>query len=167
MSEKGTPSAVIERLVRAINSHDLEAMMSCFDDGYVNETPVHPKRGFQGSDQVRRNWTQIFAAVPELRAQVLRTAVEGDVIWTEWDMTGTRDDGALFRMAGVVILEVSDHTITSARFYLEPVEQSSGDVNEAISRVVGGPTIEAETGPSDLSGSPPRSTSGPGSDGAG
>jgi hypothetical protein len=167
MSEKGTPSAVIERLVRAINSHDLEAMMSCFDDGYVNETPAHPKRGFVGSEQVRRNWTQIFAAVPELRAQLLRTAVEGDVIWTEWDMSGTRDDGALFRMAGVVILEVSDDTITSARFYLEPVEHSSGDVNESISRVVGRPTIDAETGPSDLSGSHPRSKRGPGPDGAG
>lgn len=144
MSAKQNPSAVIERLVQAVNSHDLEAMMTCFDDGYVNETPVHPKRGFRGSEQVRRNWIQIFASVPELRALVLRTAIEGDTVWTEWDMSGTRDDGGPFRMAGVVIFEVSDDAIASARFYLEPVEQTSGDVNAAVSRVLGQPTVESE-----------------------
>jgi hypothetical protein len=144
MSAKQNPSAVIERLVQAVNSHDLEAMMTCFDDGYVNETPVHPKRGFRGSEQVRRNWIQIFASVPDLRALVLRTAVEGDMVWTEWDMFGTRDDGGPFRMAGVVIFEVSADAITSARFYLEPVEQTSGDVNAAVSRVLGQPTVESE-----------------------
>lgn len=118
--------------------------MTCFDDGYVNETPVHPKRGFRGSEQVRRNWIQIFASVPELRALVLRTAVEGDMVWTEWDMSGTRDDGGPFRMAGVVIFEVRDDAIASARFYLEPVEQTSGDVTAAVSRVLGRPTVESE-----------------------
>ena len=111
-------------------------MVACFDEGYVNETPIHPKRGFRGSDQVRKNWTQILAAVPHLRAQLLRTAVDGDTVWTEWHMSGPQQDGAAFEMAGVVILGVPGATIASARFYLEPVEQTTGDVNAAVRQLL-------------------------------
>jgi ketosteroid isomerase-like protein len=145
MAAEWAPLAVIDRLVQAINDHDLEAMVACFDEGYVNETPIHPQRGFRGNEQVRRNWTQIFAAVPELRAQVLRTAIDGDTVWTEWDMSGTRRDGAAFLMAGVVILGFAEAAITSARFYLEPVEQTSGDADAAVSRLVGDSTSGARS----------------------
>ena len=49
-------STVIDRLVGAVNGYDLEGLVSCFAEDYVNETPVHPQRGFRGSDQVRTNW---------------------------------------------------------------------------------------------------------------
>lgn len=137
------PIAVVDRLVQAINDHDLEALVACFDEGYINETPAHPQRGFRGREQVRRNWTQILAAVPELRARVLRTAVDGGV-WTEWDISGTRRDGAPFQMAGVAIYEIRDAKIASARFYLEPVEQTSGDVDAAVSGLLGDATAGTE-----------------------
>lgn len=52
-------------------------------------------------------------------------------------MAGTRSDGAPFLMRGVVIFETADGLISSARFYLEPVEVASGDANAAVSRVLG------------------------------
>jgi hypothetical protein len=61
-----SPVAVVQRLLEAINAHDLEAMVACFADDYVNEWPAHPQRGFRGSQQVRRNWSQLFAGVPDL-----------------------------------------------------------------------------------------------------
>jgi ketosteroid isomerase-like protein len=131
------PAVVLERLLAAVNAHDLDALVGCFAGDYVNETPVHPPRGFRGSAQVRTNWTQIFAAVPDLQATVPRAAVDGDTLWTEWDMSGTRSDGGAFLMRGVVIFGVIDATIASARFYLEPVEETSGDVNAHTRRVVG------------------------------
>src|SRR6266699_4941259 len=83
------PAVVVERLLAAINAHDLEAMVACFAEDFVNEWPAHPQRGFRGSQQVRRNWSQIFAGVPDLRARLPRIAVDGDTVWTEWDMVGT------------------------------------------------------------------------------
>jgi hypothetical protein len=56
-SERG-PRAFLRRLQRAVNDHDIEALVSCFAEDYVNETPAHPLRGFSGRDQVRKNWTQ-------------------------------------------------------------------------------------------------------------
>ena len=131
------PAAVVERLLEAVNAHDLETMVGCFADDYLNETPAHPQRGFRGRGQVRRNWTQIFAGVPDLHARLPRVVVDGDTVWTEWDISGARGDGAAFLMRGVVIFGVTEAAITSARFYLEPVEETSGDVNAHTHRVVG------------------------------
>jgi ketosteroid isomerase-like protein len=131
------PAVVVERLLAAINAHDLEAMVACFADDYLNEWPAHPQRSFQGRAQVRQNWSQIFAGVPDLRARLLRMAVDGDKVWTEWDMAGTRSDGAVFLMRGVSIFGVADGRLAWVRFYLEPVEETSGDVNAHTRRVVG------------------------------
>jgi len=132
-------STVIDRLLQAVNQHDLEDLVSCFADDYVNETPVHPLRGFTGTDQVRANWTQIFGGVRDLVAVVLDRAENDDRVWSEWEMSGTRsEDGGRFLMRGVLIFVVRGAVISSARFYLEPVEVSSGDVNAHTQRVVTG-----------------------------
>src|SRR5450755_3864280 len=82
------PAAMIEQLRQAVNDHDLAALAACFAPGYRNETPAHPRRGFTGREQVRRNWQQIFAAIPDLTAELLRSAVDGDTVWTEWEHRG-------------------------------------------------------------------------------
>jgi hypothetical protein len=130
---------VVDRLLAATNDHDLDAVVDCFATDYVNETPAHPLRGFRGRDQVRRNWTTIFAGVPDITARVVASAVEGSTAWTEWEMSGTRRDGASHETAGVIIFVVEDDHIASARFYLEQVERSSGDVDAAVERATGRP----------------------------
>ena len=138
MGHADSVPSLLERLLRAISAHDLDALVSCFTTDYLNETPVHPQRGFRGNDQVRRNWTQIFA-IADLRAAVPRHVVDGDDLWTEWEMSGTRPDGGSFLMRGVVIFGTDGDTIRTARFYLEPVEDTSGDVDVHTHRVVGTP----------------------------
>lgn len=130
---------VVNRLVTATNDHDIDALVACFAPEYVNETPAHPQRGFRGRDQVGRNWISIFAGVPDITARVVASIVEGGTAWTEWEMSGTRRDGTLHAMAGVIIFGVTEDHITSARFYLEVVEQTSGDVNAAVERAVKAP----------------------------
>ena len=53
--------AVIERLRRVTDAHDVDTIVDCFTDDYVNETPAHTARGFVGRDQVRANWSRIRA----------------------------------------------------------------------------------------------------------
>src|SRR4051812_30862094 len=130
----GPPDAMVDRLVRATNAHDVEALVDCFSPDYRNETPAHPARGFQGPAQVRRNWEQIFTMVPDVTAAVIRRSVEGDEVWSEWEMRGTRRDGSAHVMRGVIIFGVTAGRASWARFYLEPVEESGGDVNDAIRR---------------------------------
>lgn len=127
---------LVERLRQAVDDHDIDAVVGCFAADYRNETPAHPARGFQGVDQVRTNWERIFAGVRDITADVFRTAVEGDTVWSEWEMRGTRPDGQPHLMRGVIIFGVDDQRAAWARFYLEPVDTGPGGVNAAISTIV-------------------------------
>ena len=129
------PGALVDRMCRAVNEHDVEALTRCFASDYRNETPAHPARGFQGRSQVRRNWEQIFAAVPDITAEV-RWIADQQTVWSEWEMRGTRQDESPHLMRGVVIFGVDRGEATWARFYLEPVQEGGGDVDEAVRRAV-------------------------------
>ena len=135
----GNPVGLLDKLLASVNGHDLEGLVNCFAEDYVNQTPAHPQRSFRGREQVRRNWTQIFGTISDIQARVPGTAVDGQTLWTEWEMSGTRADGEPFLMRGVVIFDFTGVLISSARFYLEPVENTSGDVEEAVIDAVGRP----------------------------
>jgi ketosteroid isomerase-like protein len=124
--------AMVDRLLKATNEHDVAGVAACFAEDYENETPAHPARSFRGREQVRRNWDQIFAFVPDLRADLTRSAVDGKTAWTEWDMTGTRRDGTAHHMRGVVMFGVRGGVAQWARFYLEPVDQDAATVDDAV-----------------------------------
>ena len=125
-------AGVLARLERATNAHDVNALVACFAPDYRNDTPAHPERSFTGRDQVRRNWEQIFAFIPDLTANVLRSAVHGDEAWSEWEHRGTRRDGSVHMMRGVVIFGVANGLLAWARFYLEPVQEGGGNVDAAV-----------------------------------
>jgi ketosteroid isomerase-like protein len=138
MGEAQTSSAtvVIDRLLEATNRHDLDGIAGCFAAEFVNETPLHPARSFQGREQVRRNWEQILTGVPDLRAAIVARAADDDTVWTEWEMDGTRRDGARRLMRGVMVFKVTDDAISRVRFYLEPVDESSLGIDAAIRQTV-------------------------------
>ncbi len=142
------PGGLVERLCRAVNEHDVEALSTCFAPDYRNETPAHPARGFEGRGQVRGNWEQIFAGVPDVSAEV-RWIADATTAWSEWEMRGTRRDGSPHLMRGVVIFGVEGDEATWARFYLEPVEQGGDDVDGAVRRAVapGSASDPASAGP--------------------
>ncbi len=139
MDREDGPVAMVARLCAATTAHDLDALVDCFAPDYRNETPAHPARGFAGSEQVARNWQQIFDAVPDLTAQVLGCAVDGDTVWSEWEMRGTRRDGAAHLMRGVIVFGVVAGRAAWARLYLEPVHHGGGGVEEAVRATVGIP----------------------------
>jgi len=127
----------VERLRDATNDHDLDALVDCFTEDYRNDAPAHPSRGFTGREQVRSNWQQIFAFVPDVQTTVLHRVVDGATVWSEWEMSGTRRDGTTHLMRGVIVFGVrSDGGDAAgadlpraawARFHLEPVEDPAAD----------------------------------------
>ena len=132
---------LIERLRDATNRHDLDAVVACFAVDYRNETPAHPERAFTGRDQVRRNWEQIFAALPDVCTDVVRWAEDGETVWSEWEHCGTRRDGSAHMLRGVIIFGVVDDVIAWARFYLEPVQEGGGGIDLTVNRQVTGGAV--------------------------
>jgi len=139
MSERSeaAPTTVFERLNAALNDHDIEAFVGCFHDDYESEQPAHPDRAFSGTDQVRVNWSQVFAGVPDFSSELLRTAAESNTVWAEWRWRGTHEDGSRLDMAGVIIAGIRDNRIAWARLYVEPIEREGAGIERAVERMAG------------------------------
>jgi hypothetical protein len=112
---------IAEQLCAAMNAHDIDAFVALFAPHYDSRQPAHPDRAFLGSEQVRTNWSEVFAGVPDFRAELLRATTDGDVLWTEWHWEGTG-----LEMAGTIVFGVRDGRFAWARLYVEPVEQGEG-----------------------------------------
>ena len=121
---------VIERMLEALNSHDLEAFVGCFDPDYQSEQPAHPNRGFGGKEQVSKNWSGMFETFPDFEARLLRHTTAAGVVWGEWHWRATG-----LNMAGVTIMGVDKDRIVWARLYMEPVEVNGQDIDEAMKSI--------------------------------
>ena len=131
------PPRVILSLQQAINDHDLDAMAACFDPDYDSDQPAHPDRSFRGREQVRKNWTQILGAVPDLKAELKSWAANGDEVWTEWEWRGTGREGSPWVMRGVTILGLRDDVVAWMRLYMELVEESGAGIEQTVADLVG------------------------------
>ena len=123
---------ITDALLSAMNAHDVDAFVALFAPDYSSRQPAHPDRAFSGSDQVRENWSAVFAGVPDFHAELLVTAaVDGGIEVGEWRWSGTHTDGAPFEMCGVTVLGIEDGRIAWGRLYMEPVDHG-GDIDEMV-----------------------------------
>ena len=133
----GDPRAVIDRVTAAQNAHDVEGMLACFHEQYRSEQPLYPARDFQGSDQVRANWSALLDAVPDFHAEIVRSAVEGDVVFAEVHWTGTRANGTPLDDRGVLIFGVDDDRIAWGRLYVVEVDHEGAGIDAVVRHMAG------------------------------
>jgi len=124
---------IMNRLSSAMNAHDLDALVACFGPDYESQQPAHPSRFFRGSDQVRKNWANVFAGVPDFTAELVLSAVADEGIEVgEWRWQGTHSDGSPFAMHGVIVAGIQHGLIAWARLYMEPIEQGGANIDEMV-----------------------------------
>ena len=124
---------VMNRVLAALNAHDLDAFVECFASDYRSEQPVHPSRAFEGSDKVRENWTSVFAGVPDFQAELLTSVTTEDSVEIgEWRWRGTHTDGTPFAMQGVTVMGIEGQHIAWGRLYMDVVEQDGGDIDAMV-----------------------------------
>ena len=128
--------SLLLKLNDAFNTHNMQALMECFEQNYLSEQPVHPDRTFQGREQVRRNWASNFDEMPDFSAQLIRHVTNHDSIWTEWEWQGTRRDNSKLFMRGVMIIRVQEGKLTWSRLYVEPVEMNGKGIEAAVAEVM-------------------------------
>ena len=127
---------VLSRLLAALNAHDLDAFVECFASDYRSDQPAHPDRAFEGREQVRENWTNVFAGVPDFQAELLTSGfLEDTVEIGEWRWRGTHTDGTPFAMQGVTVMGIEGTHIAWGRLYMEVVERDGGDIDAMVREV--------------------------------
>jgi len=132
---QGNPMSVLEQMHRALNAHDIDALVELFSPDYRSDQPAHPDRQFGGREQVRENWGGTFQEVPDFHADLLQSAVSEATIWSEWEWQGTRKDDSLLEMRGVVLMGLRAGQIAWARLYMEFVERGGAGIREAVRRM--------------------------------
>jgi ketosteroid isomerase-like protein len=148
----GDSRALIDRLTAAQNAHDLEGMLACFHEDYRSEQPLYPARTFSGIDQVRANWGTLLAAIPDFHADTLRSAADGDTVFSEVHWTGTKADGTPLDERGVIVMGVREDRLAWGRLYVDEVARESAGIDAVVEHMAG-------TGDR-----PPGASSGPGDD---
>ncbi len=123
---------VIQQMAERTTAHDLDGMAALMHEDYRSVQPLHPARGFSGRAQMRANWGALLSGVPDMRAEVLASAQEGDVVWSEWLWSGTREQGESFEMRGVTQFTVRGGLIVEGRLFAEIVEQGGADINDSV-----------------------------------
>ncbi|MFG1920641.1 nuclear transport factor 2 family protein [Cryptosporangium sp. NPDC048952] len=123
-------NSLVERLIGALNGHDLDGIAACFGPDFVGEWPAHPARDVHGPEQVRRNWEMIFTMSPDITIAMTNAVEVGDETWGEWHYTKAAGQ----ELRGVIIITVRDGLIRRSRFYMEPVDA-------ADAAVPGGPNL--------------------------
>ena len=136
-----------EQLIAAMNRHDARTVAAFFAADYRSEQPLHPDRGFGGSEQVLANWTSVFEGVPDFFAERMASASAEGTIWTEMRWTGTHRDGSPFLMQGVTLIGVREDQIAWARLYMEPVERGGSDIGAAVQELYRPPQDAEAAGP--------------------
>ena len=125
-------AGMIDLLHKALNAHDAAEMASLFAEDYRSIQPLHPSRAFTGRAQVLKNWSAVFADVPDLIAVVVASSVAGDTEWAEWDWRGHHADGSVFMTRGVTIMVIRNGLIAEMRLYLEAVEVGGRDIDAFV-----------------------------------
>ncbi len=131
------PRSMVERLERATNDHDVEAVVACFAEDYENETPLHPaaELSWAASRSAATGRRSSPSCLTSTRKWCGRRSTS-NTAWTEWEMTGTRRDGTPHLMRGVIVFGVGDGVARWARFYLEPVVDDADTVDDAVRQQV-------------------------------
>ncbi len=76
-------SIVFERL----NQHDIGALDPLIADDVSEDWPIVGR--LEGRAAVVAHFRALFAALPDLRIEILRVASEGDTVFVHWHATGT------------------------------------------------------------------------------
>lgn len=131
------PRTIAERWTEALTRHDLEAAVACFAPDYRDEAPARRGESVQGQQKVRENFAALFRDIPDLRADLIRSVADGDTVWMEWRLHGTRRDGTPVEFAGVNIFEVQNRQFVWGRIYSELVRDTGG-IDAQIERMTKG-----------------------------
>lgn len=113
-------TAAIARLwIAAFNAHDLERLLSLYDDDAVHFSPKlkirHPETEglIKGKDALRAWWRDALDRLPSLHYQLTRLTADTERVFMEY----TRQVDNEADIAVAEILEISNQLIVASRVY--------------------------------------------------
>lgn len=107
------PKRLLERIHTALNTRDLTNLLACLQVDYEQVYPAEKGKDTLGIEAARSAWEGIFHSSPHLQAELIRQAIDGNTIWTEWRFKGNGGD-----RVGVIIMGVEEGLVAWSRNYM-------------------------------------------------
>jgi ketosteroid isomerase-like protein len=115
----------LKQLLQAFNRHDLNDVISFFDDDCTLEMPRGPEpwgQRFVGKADVRKALVTRFQGIPDVHYGEDRHWVAGNRGVSEWTLTGTTTQGQRLKVRGCDLLEFRNGKIVRKDSYWKIVE---------------------------------------------
>ncbi|MSO73873.1 MAG: nuclear transport factor 2 family protein [Alphaproteobacteria bacterium] len=123
-TDEANALAVVERCCDAFNRHDVEGILSDFADGAVWLLALGPNtdgRKLNDKPEIRALLTQRFRDIPDMNWAVFRHFASGNLVCSEWTVTGTPKSGPRINWLGVDIWEIKNNKIVKKDTYWKQV----------------------------------------------
>ena len=116
----------VKAILDAFNAHDLDAIMEFFSDDCSLDMPRGPDpwgQRFVGKADVRAGLATRFKGLPDVRYSDDRHWISGNMVVSEWLLTGTRTDGVQIKVRGCDHYEFRDGKVVRKDAYWKIVEK--------------------------------------------
>ena len=116
---------ILKEILEAFNRHDLDAIMSFFEDDCTFDFPRGPDpwgERYVGKSEVRRGLARRFEGIPDVHYGEDRHWVAGDRGVSEWLLTGTTRAGIKVRVRGCDLWEFRGGKVVYKDSYWKIVE---------------------------------------------
>ena len=116
----------VKAILAAFNAHDLDAIMEFFSDDCSLDMPRGPDpwgQRFVGKAEVRAGLATRFKGLPDVRYSDDRHWISGNMVVSEWLLTGTRIDGVQVKVRGCDHYEFRDGKVVRKDAYWKIVEK--------------------------------------------
>jgi steroid delta-isomerase-like uncharacterized protein len=115
MTTTNAATPLLQTFLDAFNAHDVDAIMSCFTEDCVFDTPRGPAPGghrMVGKQQVRKGIQARFDGIPDIQYGDDRHWTCGDRGVSEWTIRGTQITGESIEVRGCDLFELTDGKIS-------------------------------------------------------
>lgn len=89
--ETKDPRGVVEWIFGRVNAHDLDGLAEAAAEDIREDWPVVGH--LEGRRAVVDNFRTLFAAIPDLRLEILRIVAEGETVFVHWRAAGRFSGG--------------------------------------------------------------------------
>lgn len=118
----------VKAILDAFNAHDLDAIMEFFADDCSLDMPRGPDpwgRRYVGKLAVREGLATRFNGLPDVHYGDDRHWISGNLVVSEWLLTGTRPDGEQIRVRGCDHYEFRSGKVVRKDAYWKLVDKPS------------------------------------------
>ena len=85
-----TNTEVVQQVFSGINAHDLDALRAVWAPDVVERSP---DKTCHGPEELAAYFGGLFAALPDLRMEIVNATEDGETVYARWRMTATHTGG--------------------------------------------------------------------------